>query len=71
MVTSAPTLGRGMDPRVPSRRMLGGILLGTLVAGAAPPPGAFLRPRRMSVETSSASAIATSSSGGGETPRTS
>ena len=34
MVTSAPTLGRGMDPRVPSRRMLGGILLGTLVAGA-------------------------------------
>ena len=34
MVTSAPTLGHGMDPRVPSRRMLGGILLGTLVAGA-------------------------------------
>jgi hypothetical protein len=34
MVTSAPTLGRGMDPRVPSRRMLGGILIGTLVAGA-------------------------------------
>jgi hypothetical protein len=34
MVTSAPTLGHGVDPRVPSRRMLGGILVGTLVAGA-------------------------------------